>query len=198
MGGKLYREGLVKMNEFVTLCGRDRLPIVWFQDTSGIDVGEQAEKAEVLGLGQALIYSIQQTGVPMMLVVLRKGTAAAHYVMGGPTANRHNAFTLGTPATEIAVMHGETAAVATYARRAAKEQAAGRPLAPVIDKMNELVDRYRETSRPAYCARHGFVDEVVKLSDLRRYLQAFTGAAYQNPTSICPRHHMLLPRVIRG
>ena len=31
MGGKLYRQGLVKMNEFVTLCGRDRLPVVWFQ-----------------------------------------------------------------------------------------------------------------------------------------------------------------------
>ena len=186
------------MNEFVTLCGRDRLPVVWFQDTSGIDVGEQAERAEVLGLGQALIYSIQQTDVPMMLVVLRKGTAAAHYVMGGPTANRHNAFTLGTPATEIEVMHGETAAVATYARRAAKEHAAGRPLDPIIDRMNALVDRYHETSRPAYCARHGFVDEVVALTDLRRYLQAFTGAAYQNPVSICPRHHMLLPRVIRG
>ncbi|MBQ02090.1 MAG: glutaconyl-CoA decarboxylase subunit alpha [Acidobacteria bacterium] len=198
MGGKLYRQGLIKMNEFVTLCGRDRLPIIWFQDTSGIDVGELAEKAEVLGLGQALVYSIQQTDVPMMLVVLRKGTAAAHYVMGGPTANRHNAFTLGTPATEIEVMHGETAAVATYARRAAKEHAAGRSLEPVIDKMNELVDRYHETSRPVYCARHGFVDEIVKLPDLRRYLQAFTGAAYQNPTSICPRHHMLLPRVIRG
>ena len=198
MGGKLYRQGLIKMNEFVTLCGRDRLPIVWFQDTSGIDVGELAEKAEVLGLGQALIFSIQQTDVPMMLVVLRKGTAAAHYVMGGPTANRHNAFTLGTPATEIEVMHGETAAVATYARRAAKEHAAGRPLEPVIDKMNKLVDRYHETSRPGYCAEQGFVDEVVTLADLRRYLQAFSGAAYQNPTSICPRHQMVLPRIIRG
>lgn len=198
MGGKLYRQGLVKMNEFVTLCGRDRLPVIWFQDTSGIDVGELAEKAEVLGLGQSLIYTIQQTGVPMMLVVLRKGTAAAHYVMGGPTANRHNAFTLGTPATRIEVMHGETAAVATYARRAAKEQAAGRPLGPVIDKMNELVDRYDETSRPIYCARQGFVDEVVQLTHLRRYLQAFAGAAYQNPTSICPQHQMLLPRLIRG
>ena len=198
MGGKLYRQGLIKMNEFVTLCGRDRLPIIWFQDTSGIDVGELAEKAEVLGLGQGLIYSIQQTDVPMMLVVLRKGTAAAHYVMGGPTGNRHNAFTIGTPATEIEVMHGETAAVATYARRAAKEHAAGRPLGPVIDKMNDLVERYHETSRPVYCARQGFVDEIVRLSDLRRYLQAFAGAAYQNPTSTCPRHHMLLPRVIRG
>lgn len=198
MGGKLYRQGLVKMNEFVTLCGRDRLPIIWFQDTSGIDVGDAAEKAEVLGLGQSLIYSIQQTDVPMMLVVLRKGTAAAHYVMGGPTANDHNAFTLGTPVTEIQVMHGETAAVATYARRAAKEQAAGRSLTPVVEKMNQLVDRYHETSRPEYCARHGFVDEVVRLSHLRRYLRAFAGAAYQNPTSICPRHQMLLPRVIRG
>ncbi|MBM41492.1 MAG: glutaconyl-CoA decarboxylase subunit alpha [Acidobacteria bacterium] len=198
IGGKLYRQGLIKMNEFVTLCGRDRLPIVWFQDTSGIDVGEAAERAEVLGLGQAVIYSIQQTGVPMMLVVLRKGTAAAHYVMGGPTANRHNAFTLGTAATRIEVMHGETAAVATYSRRAAKEQAAGRSLEPVIDKMNQLVEHYDQTSRPAYCAQHGFVDEVVPLPELRRYLQAFTGAAYQHPASICPRHHMLLPRMIRG
>ncbi|MFW5937005.1 MAG: carboxyl transferase domain-containing protein, partial [Desulfosalsimonas sp.] len=65
IGGKLYRQGLIKMNEFVTLCGRDRLPIIWFQDTSGIDVGNMAEKAELLGLGQSLIYSIQQTDVPM-------------------------------------------------------------------------------------------------------------------------------------
>ena len=34
IGGKLYRQGLIKMNEFVTLCGRDRVPIIWFQDTS--------------------------------------------------------------------------------------------------------------------------------------------------------------------
>ena len=95
-------------------------------------------------------------------------------------------------------MHGEPAAVATYSRRAAKEQAAGRPLEPVIDKMNQLVEHYDQTSRPAYCAQHGFVDEVVPLPELRRYLQAFTGAAYQHPASICPRHHMLLPRMIRG
>ncbi len=198
IGGKLYRQGLVKMNEFVTLCGRDRLPVVWFQDTSGIDVGDAAEKAELLGLGQSLIYSIQSTNVPMLLVVLRKGSAAAHYIMGGPTANRHNAFTLGTAATEIYVMHGETAAVATYARRAVKDKDAGKPLEPIAQKMNEMARNYFETSRPAYSARYGFVDEVVELKALRGYLKAFAGAAYQNPESICPRHHMLLPRVIRG
>lgn len=198
IGGKLYRQGLIKLNEFVTLCGRDRVPMIWFQDTTGIDVGDVAERAELLGLGQSLIYSIQQTEVPLMLVVLRKGSAAAHYVLGGPNANRHNAFTLGTAATDIAVMHGETAAVATYARRAVKEKDAGRPLEPVVEKMNELAQRYRDTSGPLYCAHHGFVDEIVNLNDLRSYLQAFAGAVYQNPRSICPRHQMILPRVIKG
>ena len=198
IGGKLYRQGLIKMNEFVTHCGRDRVPVIWFQDTSGIDVGDLAEQAELLALGQALIYSIQHTDVPMMLVVLRKGSAAAHYVLGGPTANRHNAFTIGTPATEIAVMHGETAAVATYARRAVKEKDAGRPLEPIAEKMNELARQYQEHSLPEYCARYGLVDEIVKLTNLRSYLKAFAGAAYQNPKSVCPRHHMILPRIIKG
>ena len=189
---------MIKMNEFVTHCGRDRVPIIWFQDTSGIDVGDIAEQAELLGLGQALIYSIQQTDVPMMLVILRKGSAAAHYVLGGPTANRHNAFTLGTPATEIAVMHGETAAVATYARRAVKEKDAGRPLEPIAEKMNELAQQYLDNSKPDFCARQGMVDEIVKLKELRNYLKAFSGAAYQNPKSICPKHQMILPRIIKG
>lgn len=198
IGGKLYRQGLIKMSEFVTQCGRDRVPIAWFQDTSGIDVGDIAEKAELLGLGQSLIYSIEQTKLPMMLVVLRKGTAAAHYVMGGPTANNHTAFTLGTAATEINVMHGETAAAASYARRLVKEKDAGKPLQPVIEKMNEMVKHYQETSRPLYCAKKGFVDEVIRLESIRKYLVAFANGVYQNPRSICPQHHMLLPRLIRS
>ena len=198
IGGKLYRQGLIKMNEFVTHCGRDRVPVVWMQDTSGIDVGDTAEKAELLGIGQSLVYSIQQVDLPMMLVVLRKGSAAAHYIMGGPTANRQNAFTLGTAATEIYVMHGETAAVATYARRAIKDKDSGKPLEPIAQKMNEMAQKYYDTSRPEYCARYGFVDEIVNLSALRGYLKAFAGAVYQNPKSICPRHQMLLPRLIKG
>jgi len=198
VGGRLYRQGLIKMNEFVTQCGRDRVPIIWFQDTSGIDVGDIAEKAELLGLGQSLIYTVEQTKVPQALIVLRKGTAAAHYVMGGPTANNTTAFTLGTPTTEIYVMHGETAAAASYSRRLVKEKDAGNPLDPVIDKMNEMVQHYHDMSRPVYCAKEGFVDEVVRFEDIRKYMIAFANSVYQNPRSICPQHHMMLPRLIKS
>ena len=198
IGGKLYREGLIKMNELVMFCGRDRIPMIWFQDTSGIDVGDIAEKAELLGLGQSLIYSIESSEVPMMCVVLRKGTAAAHYIMGGPQANRNNAFTLGVPTTEIYVMHGETAAVAAFARRLVKEKDADNPLEPVIDKMNALAQQYYDQSRPLYCAKAGLVDEIAPMTGLRDYFIAFARSCYQNPQSMCPHHQMLLPRSITG
>jgi len=197
VGGKLYRQGLVKMNEFVTLCARDRIPIVWVQDTSGIDVDDYAERAELLGLGQSLIFSVQNAHIPQMEITLRKGTAAAHYVMGGPQGNDTNVFSLGTATTEIYVMHGETAAAAMYARRLVKDRDAGKDLQPVIDKMNDLIKNYSDKSRPGACAKQGLVDEIVKLDELRSYICAFIGAAYQNPVSMCAFHQMLTPRVIR-
>jgi glutaconyl-CoA decarboxylase len=197
IGGKLYRQGLIKMSEFVTFCSRDRIPIIWVQDTSGIDVGDTAEKAELLGLGQSLIYSIQQSSIPQILIVLRKGTAAAHYLMGGPTANDHNAFTLGTATTEIYVMHGQTAAVATYSRRLVKDRDAGKPIDGIIEKMNQIAQEYHDNSRPAYCAKYGLVDEIISMTRIRNYLCAFAGGAYQNPKSICPQHQMILPRIIK-
>jgi len=196
-GGKLYRQGLIKMNEFVTLCARDRLPIIWIQDTTGIDVGDDAEVAELLGLGQSLIYSIQSSKLPMMEITLRRGTAAAHYVLGGPQGNDNNAFSLGTAATEINVMNGKTAANAMYTGRLAKDQKAGKDLQPTIDKMNEMIEDYDVKSKPLYCAQAGLVDEVVKMPLMRNYMIAFTESCYQNPESICPFHQMLLPRSSR-
>jgi glutaconyl-CoA decarboxylase len=198
VGGKLYREGLIKMSEFVTLCGRDRIPMIWVQDTTGIDVGDTAEKAEMLGLGMSLIYSIEQTDNPMMTIVLRKGSAAAHYVLGGPQANNNNTFTLGTAATEIYVMHGETAAAATYARRLVKDLESGKSLDETIAKMNDIIKLYEEKSRPKYTAGKGMVDEIVELPKLRNYCKAFVGSYYQNPESICAVHQLLTPRVIKG
>lgn len=197
LGGKLYRQGLIKMNEFVSLCARDRIPIVWLQDTTGIDVGDDAERAELLGLGQSLIYSIQNSKLAQMEITVRTGSAAAHYVMGGPQGHTTNVFSLGTAATEMNVMNGETAAAAMYSRRLVKEEAAGHDLEPTIEKMNHLIENYKEKSTPKYCAKIGLVDEIVEMNKMRAYIIAFAEGYYQNPDSICPIHQMLTPRIIR-
>lgn len=197
VGGKLYRRGLVKMNEFVTLCARDRIPLIWLQDSSGIDVGDEAERAELLGLGQSLIYSIQNSGCPYLEITLRKGSAAAHYVLGGPQCEKNNPFSLATAASEYYVMHGETAAAAMYVRQLVKANRAGEPLDGIIQSMNDLIEQYHLKSRPQFSAKLGMVDEIVPLDGLRGYITAFTQAVYQNPAGICPFHQMLTPRCIR-
>ena len=63
--------------------------------------------------------------------------------------------------------------------------------------MNALIEDYNEKSKPAFCAKQGFVDEVVDMPMLRNYIVAFAEAVYQNPESICPFHQMLIPRMIR-
>lgn len=197
VGGKLYRQGLIKMSEFVTMCARDRIPMIWLQDSSGIDVDDIAEKAELLGLGQSLIYSIQNGETPFLEVTLRKGSAAAHYVLGGPQCEKNNPFSLAAPTSEYYVMHGETAAAAMYVRQLVKANKAGQPLDDIIKNMNDLIEQYHIKSRPKFCAKLGMVDEIVPMNDLRNYMMAFTQAAYQNPKSICPAHQMLTPRAIR-
>ena len=185
------------MNEFASMCARDRIPIIWFQDNTGVDVGNDAERAELLGLGQALAYSIQNSGMPSMEVTLRKSTSAVHYVMGGPQGGDNNTFSIGTATSEISVMNGATAATAMYSRKLVREYSAGEDVSDTVAKMNAMMQDYHDKSRPAYIAKLGLLDEIVPLKSLRKYLVAFTEAAYQNPKSICPFQLMLLPRVIR-
>jgi len=64
--------------------------------------------------------------------------------------------------------------------------------------MNALAKQYYDQSRPIYCAKTGMVEEIVSMTRLRDYFVAFARCSYQNPTSICPQHQMLLPRSIRG
>ena len=200
MGGKLYRQGLIKMNEFVTLCGRDRIPVIWFQDTSGIDVGDHRGKSRAPGSGsESLIYSIQQTDVPMMLVVLQErnrcGPLCHGWAHSQPAQRLYPGHTRQQKFTSCTARLRPSA---SYSRRLVKEQDAGRPLEPVIEAMNKLAQEYHDNSRPIYCAQHGLVDEVVQMDAIRKYLVAFAGSAYQNPRSICPQHQMLLPRSIKG
>ena len=195
IGGKLYRQGLVKMNEFVDLCARDKIPMIWLQDTTGIDLDDYAEKAELLGLGQGLIYTIQNSHVPQLEITLRKASAAAHYVLGGPQGET-NAFSIGTAASETYALYAETGAAAMYVRRLVKDKKEGKPLDGTIKKMNDLIEKFHQESTPQYTAKLGMIDEVVDMDKIRDYMIAFTEAAYQNPRAICPVHQMLTVRAI--
>ena len=93
---------------------------------------------------------------------------------------------------------GTTGVIDGLGRIGGKWKDSGRPLQPTIDKMNALAQDYYNKSRPGYCAETGFVDKVVSFAHICAYRVAFTDSVYQNPRSICPHHHMMIPRIIKG
>ena len=187
------------MNEFVTHCGRDRVPIIWFQDTIGHRRRRHRREGGASGPGPVahLLHRADR----------RAHDAASSYAKerprpttswAGPRPTTTTPSPWAPPPPKSTSCTGRPPRPRAFARRLVKEKESGKPLDPVIDKMNRLVKSYYDKSRPVYCAQSGLVDEVVRMTDIRRYLVAFTGAAYQNPRSICPQHQMLLPRIIKG
>jgi len=150
------------------------------------------------GLGQSLIYSIEQTDVPMMRIVLRKGHG------GGPITS----WAAPRPTTTPSPWHPrhrdqrharrDGGGRASYARRLVKDKDSGKPLDATIKKMNEIVKHYEESLAALLLPRRrDLVDEWFARghAEVSRGLRELRLA---DSTSICPQHHMMLPRMIQS
>jgi acetyl-CoA carboxylase carboxyltransferase component len=180
-GGILYREGIAKISQFARACKEDGIPLVWLQDISGFDIGYEAEREGLLGYGSSLIYTNSTTTVPTLTVLLRKASGAGYYAMAGlpyePTIQ------LATPITRLAVMEGRTLAIGAYRTKlddsfeilAEDDEERER----VRQGMQDVEDRITDDMDPHRAASQMDVDEVVRMSELRAWLEAFAEMSYQ-------------------
>ncbi len=180
-GGILYREGIAKVAQFSRACNDDGIPLVWLQDISGFDIGAEAEKHGLLGYGSSLIYTNSTNSVPMFSVLLRKASGAGYYAMAG--LPYRPVLQLGTPATRLAVMEGRTLAIGTYRTRLDEnfEIVAGsaEERESVRSGMRRIEERIESDMDPLGAASRHDLDEVVKPSELRAYLEALLEMSYQ-------------------
>jgi acetyl-CoA carboxylase carboxyltransferase component len=180
-GGILYRDGIAKMSQFAQACNADGVPLVWLQDVSGFDIGVEAEKQGLLGYGSNLIYTNSTSAVPMVTVLLRKASGAGYYAMAG--LPYRPILQLGTPLTRLAVMEGRTLAIGAFSTKLDDEfrvadtdpQEAER----VRRGMQEVEQRIERDMDPVRAAAQRDLDEVVMPGELRTWLEAAIGMAYQ-------------------
>lgn len=183
--GILYRGGIAKISAFSRACDSDGIPIVWLQDIAGFDVGAEAEAQGLLGYGSNLIYTNSTNEVPMFTILLRKASGAGYYAMAGLPYDP--VVQLSTTISRLSVMEGRTLAIATYNTKLdddfeiittdpeerAKIEAGMRSVAEQIDKDMD----------PWVAGRQMDTDEIVKLEELRPWLECLIEAAYQNTGS---------------
>lgn len=180
-GGILYREGIAKISEFSRTCNDDGLPIVWLQDISGFDIGIEAEKQGLLGYGSNLIYANSTNSVPMFAVLLRKASGAGYYAMAGlPYAPL---LQLATPITRLAVMEGRTLAIGAFRTKLDERFEVASRDAEEAERvrrgMEQVERRIEQEMDPVEAAARRDVDEVVRPSELRPWLEAAAAMAYQ-------------------
>lgn len=181
-GGILYREGIAKIAQFSRACNGDGIPLVWLQDISGFDIGVEAERQGLLGYGSSLIYTNSTNSVPMFTVLLRKASGAGYYAMAGLPYGP--VLQLATPLTRLSVMEGRTLAIAAYNTkldddfRIATDDPEER--AAIEEQMRAVEKRIEGDMDPFLAASQRDVDEVVRPSEIRTYLEAALAMAYQS------------------
>ena len=180
-GGVLYREGIAKLSAFSRACAEDGLPLVWLQDVSGFDIGEDAERQGLLGLGSSLIYSNSTAANPVFTVLLRKASGAGYYAMAGLPYDP--LVQLATPLSRLAVMEGRTLARAAFASQLDDDL---EPLtedpderADLLERMAAVEQRIEADMDPLGAASQMDVDEVVRLDELRDWLVVLAECAWQ-------------------
>lgn len=178
-GGILYREGITKMRQICEAADSDGVPVIWFQDVSGFDIGSEAEASGLLRHGAMLLRELAEDEMRTpahMTVLLRKASGAGYYAMKG--APFHPAFVVATALTRLEVMASETLAGTLYDRKIAS---ASEDVRQSLEKAKaETLQKQAQNAMPLAAAMRGDVDDVVALSDLRNLLGRFLKAAWQN------------------
>ncbi len=180
-GGILYRAGIAKLSAFSRACNDDGIPLVWLQDIAGFDIGVEAEAQGLLGYGSSLIYTNSTNETPMFTVLLRKASGAGYYAMSG--LPYEPVVQLSTPLARLAVMEGRTLAIAAYNTKLTDdfEIASTDPdeRAAIAAGMAEVAARIEADMDPVAAAARMDTDEVVRLDELRGWLEALAEMAYQ-------------------
>jgi 3-methylcrotonyl-CoA carboxylase beta subunit len=181
-GGILYRDGIAKMTTFARACNDDGIPLIWLQDIAGFDIGIEAEKMGLLGYGSNLLYTISNSSIPVITVLMRKASGAGYYAMNGSPFDP--AIQLSTPLTRLAVMEGRTLAIGTYRSKLdgdfniiSKDK---EEIESVKKGMQEVERRISEDMDPILTARQLDTDEIILFRELRPYLEVMVDMSYQS------------------
>ena len=180
--GTLYKAGIAKIAAFSRACDADGIPLVWLQDISGFDIGQQAEAQGLLAYGSSLIYTNSTNTTPMFTVLLRKASGAGYYAMAGLPYDP--VVQLSTALSRLSVMEGRTLAIATYNTKLdddfeiVTDDAEER--AEIEQGMKDVEARIEKDMDPFVAARQMDTDEIVRLGELRSWLEVLVECSYQS------------------
>ncbi len=161
MGGVLDCDASDKIARHVRYCDAYDIPLLTLVDVPGFIPGPQEEQKGIIRHGAKVIYAYSESTVPKVTVITRKAYGGAYIAM----CSKHIGadYVYAWPTSEIAVMGADGAVGILYAKELKDPEKA--------EYVAEKKEQYeKEIMTPTIAAKRGYVSEVIKPCDTRKYV----------------------------
>src|SRR5215470_3240674 len=178
--GILFSDSSQKAAQFIQLCNRLDVPLLFLQNITGYMVGKQYEQGGIIKDGAKMINAVSNSTVPMFTVMIGSSYGAGNYGMCGRAYDPRLLFTW--PNHRIAVMGPEQlAGVMSIVRRQAAERA-GQEYDEEQDKAvrQMVIQQIEQESNAFYATARIWDDGVIDPRDTRTVLGMALSAAFNN------------------
>lgn len=103
--GVIFSESANKGAQFIQLCNKNDIPILFIHNTTGYMVGKEYEEGGIIKNGAKLINAVSNSEVPHLTLMVGNSYGAGNYGMNGRSYNPRFLFTY--PNAKLGVMGGE-------------------------------------------------------------------------------------------
>ena len=181
--GILFSEESQKGAQFIQLCNRQDIPLIFIQNITGFMVGTKYEQGGIIKDGAKLINAVSNSAVPHLTLMVGASYGAGNYGMSGRAYDPRFVFTW--PNHRIAVMGPkQLAGVLSIIQRAAAERS-GRDYDEAQDSfMRAMVEAQIEKESTALFATGRLWDDgIIDPRDTRTVLGIALSAAHSAPVA---------------
>jgi acetyl-CoA carboxylase carboxyltransferase component len=161
-GGTIDVHAANKHARFVRCCDCFNIPVIHFQDSPGVMIGQEEEYRGIIKIGSKMLHATTEATVPKITLILRHSYAGAQLCMCNKPMGAD--FVFAWPTAEIALVGPETAASVIYAKELATAE---NPEELRERRLKEYADLW---INPYMAAERGYVDDVIEPEDTRRIL----------------------------
>lgn len=180
--GVLFSDSALKGTQFIQICDRRKIPLVFLQNISGFIIGREYERGGITKNGHKLVNAVATATVPKFTVMLGASFGAGNYGMCGRAYSPR--FLWNWPNAEIGVMGGNQAAGVLVTVQNDQLARAGNP--PMSDEEAEairvpIIEAARKESNAYYSTANLWDDGIIDPADTRDVLGLSISAALNAP-----------------
>ena len=184
--GVLFSDSAQKCTQFMQICNRDRIPIIFLQNISGFMIGKAYEHGGITKDGAKMLMVQANLDVPKLTIMTNGSFGAGNYAMCGRAYDAR--FLYSWPNSQISVMGMEQAIKTLTQIRLKSLQRQGKTLSNDEKKKitQNIADDYMEKSSAYYSTSELWDDGIIDPADTRKILGISLSAALNREFSETP------------